>query len=52
MLYMNVVTEPNNVSDRIRAYLDDPHWPEHIKGLNRRKSRDKPLQIYNTWEFF
>ena len=26
---MKVVPEPNIVSDRIKAFLDD--WPEHIK---------------------
>jgi hypothetical protein len=28
---MRVVLEPNIVSDRMKAFLDDPHWPEHIK---------------------
>ena len=28
---MEVVLEPNIVSDRIKAFLDDPRWPEHIK---------------------
>ena len=28
---MEVIKKPNNVSDRIKAYLDDPQWPEHIK---------------------
>ena len=28
---MEVVTKPNNVSDIIKAYLDDPQWHEHIK---------------------
>ena len=27
---MEVVTELNNVSDRIKVYLDNPQWPEHI----------------------
>ena len=31
LVYMEVVTERNNVSDGIKAYLDDPQWPEHIK---------------------
>ena len=30
-VYMKVVPEPNTVSDRIHAFLDDPQWPEHIK---------------------
>ena len=28
---MEAIKKPNNVSDRIKAYLDDPQWPEHIK---------------------
>ena len=28
---MKVVVEPNNVSDRIKAYLDDPQCPKHMK---------------------
>ena len=28
---MEVVMEPNTMSDRIMVYLDDPQWPEHIK---------------------
>ena len=28
---MEVVPEPNPMSDRIKAYLDNPQWPEHIK---------------------
>ena len=31
LMYMEIITELNNVSDRIKAYLDDPQWPEHIK---------------------
>ena len=30
---MEILTEPNNVSYRIKVYLDDPQWPEHIKDL-------------------
>ena len=28
---MEVVMKPNTLSDRIKAYLDDPQWPEYIK---------------------
>ena len=28
---MEVVMKPNNVNDRIKAHLDDPQWPEHMK---------------------
>ena len=41
LVYMNVVMEPNTVSDRIKTFLDDPRWPEHIKDprLKQIKSR-------------
>ena len=29
--YMEVVMEPNTMSDRIKVFLDDPQWPKHIK---------------------
>ena len=28
---MEVVSQPNIVSDRVKAFLDDLQWPEHIK---------------------
>ena len=28
---MEVVMEPNTMSERIMTYLDDPQWPKHIK---------------------
>ena len=28
---MEVVIEPNTMSECIMAYLDGPQWPEHIK---------------------
>ena len=28
---MEVVMEPNNMSDRTMVYVDDPQWAEHIK---------------------
>ena len=31
VVYMEVVPEPNIVSGRIKAFLDGPQWPEHIK---------------------
>ena len=27
---MKVILEPNIVSDHIKAFLDDPHWPKNI----------------------
>ena len=28
---MELVLEPNIVSDHIKAFLDNPQWPEHIE---------------------
>ena len=28
---MEVVYEPNIVGDYIKVFLDNPHWPKHIK---------------------
>ena len=28
---MEVVPKPNIASDRIKAFINDPQWPEHIK---------------------
>ena len=28
---MEVVPEPNTMSDHIKAFLDDLRWPKHIK---------------------
>jgi hypothetical protein len=28
---MEVIPEPNTVSDHIKVFLVDPRWPEHIK---------------------
>ena len=28
---MEVIMEPNTMGDCIKAHLDDPQWPEHIK---------------------
>jgi hypothetical protein len=40
---MEVVVEPNTVSDHIKAILDDPQWPKyikdpHLKQIKRRTS--------------
>ena len=46
---MEVVSEPNTMSDCIKAFLEDPQWPQHIKDpQNRNKSRGKPPQTYNN----
>ena len=31
VVYMEVIPKPNIVSDHIKAFLDDPQWPKHIK---------------------
>jgi hypothetical protein len=31
VVYVEVVSEPNFVSDHIKAFLDDPQWLKHIK---------------------
>ena len=31
LVYMEVILEPNIVSDFTKAFLDDPQWHEHIK---------------------
>ena len=28
---MEVVPELNTLSDRLKVFLDEPQWPEHIK---------------------
>ena len=30
-IVLEVVSEPYIVSDRIKAFLDDPQWPKHIQ---------------------
>ena len=37
VVYKEVVTEPNYMSDRMKAYLDDPQWPKHSKDLLHKK---------------
>ena len=29
--------EPNTMSDHIKAYVDDPQWPKHIKDPQWKK---------------
>ena len=31
LVFIEVVPEPGTLSDRIKTFLDDPQWPEHIK---------------------
>ena len=39
LVYMKVVPEPNNVSDCIEAFLDDPQWLKHIKDPSTKANR-------------
>ena len=34
---MEVVPKPNTVSDRIKASLDDPQWPDYIRNPQVKK---------------
>ena len=34
---MEVVPEPNIGSDHIKAFLDNPQWPKHIKDPQLRQ---------------
>ena len=33
---MEVVSEPNIVSDYIKAFPNDPQWPRHIKDCQKK----------------
>ena len=46
---MEVVSEPITVSDRIKAFIDDPQWPEHIKNpqLKQMKRRSSSILTEN-----
>ena len=46
MVYMEVVMEPNIVSDRLKAFLDDHQWPKHIKNpQGKRIKRQTSLNL-------
>ena len=47
VMYMKVVPKPNTVSDRIKAFFDDPQWPEHIKDPQQKQiKRQTSSNIY------
>ena len=46
--YMEVVPEPNNVSDGTKAFLDDPQWPEHIKDPQLKQTKHNIIHIHNN----
>jgi hypothetical protein len=43
VVYMEVVVEPDTVSDHIRVFLDDPQWPNYIQDPHLSKSRGELL---------
>ena len=46
VMYMEVVLEPNIVSNCMKVFLDDPLWPEHIKDPSLKQiKRHIPLNI-------
>ena len=49
VINMEVVPEPITVSDRIKAFLEDPQWPEHIKDpqLKQMKRRSSSILTEN-----
>ena len=53
VVYMEVVPEPNIVSDHMKAFLDDPQWPEHIEDpqMKQMKRRTSSYIYNNTWIF-
>jgi hypothetical protein len=36
---MKVVLEHNAMTNRIKAFLDDPQWPEHIKEPSLKQTK-------------
>ena len=46
VVYMWVILEPNIVSDHIKAFLDDPQWPKHIKDPQL-----KQIEKQTSWNF-
>ena len=34
---MEIVSEPNNVSDHMKVFFDDHPWPEHIQDLQLKQ---------------
>ena len=47
---MEVVPKPNTMSDGIKAVLDDPQWPEHIKDPQPKQIKHNIIQIHNNGE--
>jgi hypothetical protein len=46
---MEVVPEPNTMSDCKKAFLDDCQWPKHIKDPQRKQIKRRFLKNNNTW---
>ena len=49
VMCMEVVMEPDTTSDCIKAFLDDPQWPDHIENpqLKQIKSRTSSIWTEN-----
>ena len=49
VVHTKVVAEPNTMSDCIKAFLDDPQWPEHIEDpeLKQIKRQISPILTEN-----
>jgi hypothetical protein len=48
---MEVVPELNTMSDCIKAFLNDPQWPEHIKDPQLKQIKRQTSSNNNTWIF-
>ena len=46
LVYVEVVSEPNTASDRIKVFLDDPMWPEHIKDPRLKQIKRRISSIF------
>jgi hypothetical protein len=50
---MEVILEPNTVSDRIKAFLDDPERAKHIKDSQLKQIKRRIFSnIKLNFEFF
>jgi hypothetical protein len=52
VVYMEVIPEPNIVSDRKKALLDDCQWPKHIKDPQQKQIKRQIFNIIMRGFFF
>ena len=45
VVYVEVLPEPSTMSDRIKVFLDDPQWPEHIKDSQLKQVKRQTSSI-------